>query len=430
MAANLGQGERRGQAEDAWGFATRAIHVGQEPDPAYGAVTTPIYQTSTFAQEGVGGHKGYEYARSGNPTRTALEQCLASLEGGAHGLAFSSGLGAESAVTYLLKSGDHMVAHDDLYGGTSRLFNQLLANFGVSVDYVDATDPSNVARALRPETRLVWIETPTNPLLRVVDIAEVASRVHEHNSLRGAAAPGSAGRSLRCPPVPGVAGATARGDGATGALLVVDNTFASPYLQRPLALGADLALHSATKYLGGHSDVVLGALVARDGGLAERLRFIQNAAGAAPGPFDCWLVLRGVKTLAVRMRQHSANAGSIARYLEGHPRIARVIYPGLESHPDHALAARQMSLFGGMISAEVAGGQEEAYRVLSKTKLFTLAESLGGVESLIEHPASMTHASIPPERRRAIGISDGLIRLSVGIEDEADLRADLAQALG
>ncbi len=433
MAASreTGAGERRGHGEDAWGFATRAIHVGQEPDPAYGAVTTPIYQTSTFAQEGVGGHKGYEYARSGNPTRTALEQCLASLEGGAHGLAFSSGLGAESAVTYLLKSGDHMVAHDDLYGGTSRLFNRLLANFGVTVDYVDATDPANVARALRPETRLVWVETPTNPLLRVVDIAAVAAAIRAHNdSVRGVTGRGSAG----VPPVPGIEGVTSGGDpreGAqNGALLVVDNTFASPYLQRPLALGADLALHSATKYLGGHSDVVLGALVARDNGLAERLRFIQNAAGAVPGPFDCWLVLRGVKTLAVRMRQHSANAGSIARYLDGHPRIARVIYPGLESHPDHALAARQMSLFGGMISAEVVGGQEDAYRVLGKTKLFTLAESLGGVESLIEHPASMTHASIPPERRRDIGISDGLIRLSVGIEDEADLRADLAQALG
>jgi len=404
----------QGQHEDRWGFATRAIHAGQEPDPAYGAVTVPIYQTSTFAQDGVGGHKGYEYARSGNPTRTALEHCRASLEGegdAAHGLAFSSGLGAESAVTYLLKSGDHMVAHDDLYGGTSRLFNRLLANFGVTVDYVDATSRENVARALRPETRLVWVETPTNPLLRVVDIIAVATVVHDHNAHA----------------------ALGEGGDTSGALLVVDNTFASPYLQRPLALGADIALHSATKYLGGHSDVVLGALVTRDDALAERLRFIQNAAGAVPGPFDCWLALRGVKTLAVRMRQHSANAMSIARYLEGHPRIDHVIYPGLENHPDHAIAARQMGemgLFGGMISAEVAGGQEEAYRVLARTKLFTLAESLGGVESLIEHPASMTHASIPPERRRAIGISDGLIRLSVGIEDEADLRADLAQALG
>jgi len=409
--------------EDAWGFATRAIHAGQEPDPAYGAVTTPIYQTSTFAQEGVGGHKGYEYARSGNPTRTALEQCLSSLEEGAHGLAFSSGLGAESAITYVLKSGDHMVAHNDLYGGTSRLFNQLLANFGVTVDYVDATDAANVARALRPETRLVWIETPTNPLLRVVDIAAAAAVVRAHNdSVRGVTGSGSAG----VPPAPGNGGVSGAGNRA---LLVVDNTFASPYLQRPLALGADIVLHSATKYLGGHSDVVLGALMLNDDGLAARLRFIQNAAGAVPGPFDCWLVLRGVKTLAVRMRQHSANALAVARYLEGHPRITRAIYPGLESHPDHALAARQMSLFGGMISAEVAGGREEAYRVLSRTKLFTLAESLGGVESLIEHPAGMTHASIPAERRATIGIGDGLIRLSVGIEDEADLCADLARAL-
>ena len=378
----------------AWGFATRAIHVGQEPDPTSGAVTVPIYQTSTFAQEAVGQHKGYEYARTGNPTRTALEQCLASLESGAYGLAFSSGMGAESAIAYLLKSGDHVVAHDDLYGGTSRLFNRLLANFGVEVDYVDATDPANVARALRPTTRLVWLETPTNPLLRIVDIAAVSAQAHR-----------------------------------AGALVVVDNTFASPFLQRPLELGADLVLHSATKYLGGHSDVVLGAVVLRDAALYERLRFIQNAAGAVPGPFDCWLVLRGVKTLAVRMRQHEANAAAVVRFLQEHPRITHVYYPGLESHAGHALAARQMSGFGAMLSAEVEGGQEAAFRVLSRTRLFTLAESLGGVESLIEHPASMTHASIPAERRAAIGIGDGLIRLSVGIEDADDLLADLTQAL-
>lgn len=377
-----------------WGFATRAIHVGQEPDPASGAVTVPIYQTSTFAQEAVGRHKGYEYARTGNPTRTALERCLASLENGSHGLAFSSGMGAESAIAYLLRGGDHIVAHDDLYGGTSRLFNHLLTGFGVEIDYVDAADPANVARALRPTTRLVWLETPTNPLLRIVDIGAVAAPAHQ-----------------------------------AGALVVVDNTFASPYLQRPLELGADIVVHSATKYLGGHSDVVLGAIVTRDDTLAARLRFIQNAAGAVPGPFDAWLVLRGLKTLAVRMRQHESNARSVARFLNGHPRIERVLYPGLESHPGHALAARQMQGFGGMISAEVKGGQEAAYRVLSRTKLFTLAESLGGVESLIEHPASMTHASIPPDRRAAIGIGDGLIRLSVGIEDEADLLADLRQAL-
>lgn len=379
----------------SWGFATRAIHAGQAPDPAFGAVTVPIYQTSTFAQEAVGRHRGYEYARSGNPTRTALEECLAALEGGAAGLAFSSGLGAESAITYLLRSGDHIVAHDDLYGGTARLFDQLLSGFGVEVTYVDATNPAAVERALRPATRLLWVETPTNPLLRIVDIAAVARIAHD-----------------------------------AGALVVVDNTFASPYLQRPLDMGADLVLHSATKYLGGHSDVVLGAIVARDPAVADRLRYIQNAAGAVPGPFDCWLVLRGIKTLAVRMRQHEANAQAIVRYLQGHRGITRVLYPGLESHPGHAVAARQMRGFGGMVGAEIAGGREAAYRVLSRTRLFTLAESLGGVESLIEHPASMTHASVSPRRRAEIGISDELVRLSVGIEDEEDLLGDLAQALG
>jgi len=381
--------------DDSWGFATRAIHAGQQPDPAYGAVTTPIYQTSTYAQEGVGQHKGYDYARSGNPTRTALEECLASLEGGTDGIAFSSGMAAESAIAYLLKSGDHVIVHDDCYGGTPRLFNHLIAKFDVRFEYVDATDPDNVRRALRPDTRLVWFETMTNPLLRVIDITAVAERAH-----------------------------------AVGALVVADSTFTSPYLVRPLDLGADIVLHSATKYLGGHSDAVLGALVVRDAELAAQLRFIQKAAGAVPGPLDAWLVLRGLKTLSIRMRCHQANAGVVARFLRDHPGITRVIYPGLDDHPDHLLASRQMRGFGGMISTEVAGGKEAAYRILGRTRLFTLAESLGGVESLIEHPASMTHASIPVERRAAIGVGDGLIRLSVGIEDDADLIADLKHALG
>ena len=382
--------------DTAWGFATRAIHIGQEPDPAYGAVTVPIYQTSTFAQQGVGGHKGYEYARSGNPTRTALETCLASLESGTHGLAFSSGLGAISTIAYLLRAGDHVVAHDDLYGGTSRLFNRLLGGFGIETTYVDATDPAAVGRALRPSTRLVWLETPTNPMLRLIDIAAVSELVHAQRS---------------------------------DALVAVDNTFASPYLQRPLEWGADIVLHSATKYLGGHSDVVLGALVVKDDDLAERLRFAQNAAGAVPGPFDCWLVLRGIKTLAVRMRQHEANARAVVAFLTGHAGVGTVHYPGLPAHPGHAVATRQMSGYGGMVSADLAGGHDAALRALARTRVFTLAESLGGVESLIEHPASMTHASIPAERRAAIGIGEGLIRLSVGIEDEADLLTDLDHAL-
>ncbi len=379
--------------DDTWGFATRSIHAGQQPDPAYGAVTTPIYQTSTYAQEGVGIHKGYDYARSGNPTRTALEECLASLEGGTDSIAFSSGMGAESAIAYLLRSGDHIIVHDDCYGGTPRLFNHLIAKFDVRIDYVDATNPDNVRHALRPDTRLVWFETMTNPLLRVIDISAVAERAH-----------------------------------TVGALVVADSTFTSPYLVRPLDLGADIVLHSATKYLGGHSDAILGALIVRDADLAQQLRFIQKAAGAVPGPLDAWLILRGLKTLSVRMRQHQANAQAIARFLRDQPGVMRVIYPGLDDHPDHALASRQMRGFGGMISAEVAGGKEAAYRVLGRTRLFTLAESLGGVESLIEHPASMTHASIPAERRAAIGVGDGLIRLSVGIEDEADLVADLRRA--
>jgi cystathionine gamma-lyase len=377
-----------------WGFSTRAIHSGQEPDPATGAVITPIYQTSTFAQEGLGRHKGYEYARSGNPTRTALETCLAALEGAQHGLAFGSGLGAETTLLHTLRSGDHVLAMDDLYGGSFRLFEQVFRRLGLTFSYVDARDPERLQSELRPNTRLVWLESPTNPLLKVVDLAAVAAVAHQ-----------------------------------SGALVVVDNTFLGPYLQRPLALGADVVVYSTTKYLGGHSDVVGGALLLNDDALAAQLRFLENAVGTVPGPMDSWLVLRGLKTLAVRMEAHCANAMAVARMLDGHPAVARVYYPGLESHPDHQVARRQQRGFGGMLSFVVPGGMEGAGAVLERLRLFTLAESLGGVESLAEHPASMTHASIPPERRADLGLDEGLIRLSVGIEDCDDLLADLRCAL-
>ncbi len=376
------------------GFSTRAIHVGQAPDPTTGAVITPIYQTSTYAQDGLGRHKGYEYSRSGNPTRTALEECLASLEGARHGLAFGSGLGAETTILHTLKSGDHVVAMDDLYGGTFRLFERVFRPLGICISYVDARDLDALQSALQPSTRLVWLESPTNPLLKVVDIAAVADLAHR---------------------------AEAR--------LVVDNTFLSPYFQQPLALGADLVVHSATKYLGGHSDVVGGAVLLNDDALAEQLRFLENATGSVPGPLDCFLVLRGLKTLAVRMEAHERNAGRVAKMLAEHPAVTKVYYPGLPSHPDHELAARQQRGFGGMLSFIVEGGKERAGAILERLQLFTLAESLGGVESLAEHPASMTHASIPAERRAALGVSEGLLRLSVGIEDGDDLLADLRQAL-
>ena len=376
------------------GFATRAIHVGQAPDPTTGAVITPIYQTSTYAQEGLGRHKGYEYSRSGNPTRTALEECLASLEGARHGLAFGSGLGAETTILHTLRSGDHVVALDDLYGGTFRLFERVFRPLGISFSYVDARDLDTVKGGLRDGTRLVWLESPSNPLLKVVDIAAVADLAHQ-----------------------------------AGARLVVDNTFLSPYFQQPLALGADVVVHSATKYLGGHSDVVGGAVLLNDDALAEQLRFLENATGSVPGPLDCFLVLRGLKTLAVRMEAHERNAGRVARMLAEHPGVMEVYYPGLSTHPDHELAARQQRGFGGMVSFVVEGGKERAGAILERLRLFTLAESLGGVESLAEHPASMTHASIPPERRAALGVSEGLVRLSVGIEDGDDLLADLRQAL-
>lgn len=373
------------------GFATRAIHAGQEPDTATGAVIVPIYQTSTFAQESIGVHKGYEYARSGNPTRTALETALAALDGGVAALAFASGLAAESTLMLALASGDHVICGDDVYGGTFRLFDKVYARHGLSFDFVDTSDPEQVMDAVRPETRLVWLETPTNPLLKLADIAAITALTRPR-----------------------------------GILTVVDNTFASPYFQRPLELGADIVLYSTTKYMGGHSDVVGGALVFSDAALAERMRFLQNAAGGVPGPFDSWLVLRGLKTLALRMQAHQANALAVAQFLEGHAAVERVIYPGLRSHPQHALARRQMHGFSGMISVILAGGEAAARGMVARTKLFTLAESLGGVESLIEVPAAMTHLSVAGS---ALEVPAGLVRLSVGIEDAADLVADLAHAL-
>ncbi|HEX9075820.1 MAG TPA: cystathionine gamma-synthase [Anaerolineae bacterium] len=372
-------------------FETRAIHVGQEPDPATGAVVVPIYQTSTYAQTQVGEHKGYDYSRTNNPTRAALEQCLTSLEGGKYGLAFSSGMGAITTMMLLLKSGDHVVVCDDVYGGTFRLFHQVLEGLGLEFSFVDMTDLQATARAIRSNTRLVWIETPTNPLMKVVDIAAVSGLARQANAWSG-----------------------------------VDNTFASPFLQQPLALGVDMVMHSTTKYLGGHSDVVGGAIVTSHPELAERLRFLQNAAGAVPGAFDSWLVLRGLKTLALRMERHSANAMVIARFLEGHPAVRRVMYPGLESHPQHAIARKQMRLFGGMLSFIPRGGEAAARRIAASTRLFTLGESLGGVESLVEVPAAMTHQSVAGS---PLEVDPALVRLSVGIENVEDLQADLAQAL-
>jgi cystathionine beta-lyase/cystathionine gamma-synthase len=373
------------------GFATRAIHAGQDPDPTTGAVIVPIYQTSTFAQEEVGVHKGYEYARTGNPTRTALETALAALDGGAYALAFASGLAAEATVLMMLSAGDHIVAGDDAYGGTYRLFDKVFKRHGITVDYVDTRDPENVAEAIREETRLVWIETPTNPLLKLADIRAIATHARSR-----------------------------------GVLTLVDNTFASSYLQRPLELGADIVLYSTTKYMGGHSDVVGGALVLNDPEVYGRLKFLQNAAGGVPGPFDSWLVLRGLKTLALRMRAHSENGLAVAQFLEGHPAVEQVIYPGLVSHPQHELAKRQMLACGGMISFLPHGGEEAARRIVARTRLFTLAESLGGVESLIELPSAMTHASVVGS---PLEVPQGLVRISVGIEDVADLIADLEAAL-
>lgn len=376
-------------------FATRAIHAGQHPDPSTGAVMTPIYQTSTYAQSEPGQHKGFEYSRTGNPTRSALEANLASLESAKHGLCFGSGLAGTDAVLKLLKSGDHVIACDDLYGGTYRIFDKIYRRFGLDFTFVDATDPGQIEAAWKDNTRMVWVETPTNPLLKIIDLAAV---------------------SQLC-----------RGKDA---LFVVDNTFSTPYLQQPITLGADVVVHSTTKYLGGHSDVVGGAVITDRDDLHEQLAFIQNASGAISGPMDSFLVMRGTKTLAVRMDRHQENAAKLVNFLGDDPRIERVYYPGLPEHPGHEIAARQMSGFGGMVSFTLVGeSEEEARRVVSRTKIMTLAESLGGVESLIEHVVSMTHGAIPPEARAAAGLSDALIRISVGIEDADDLLADLDQAL-
>ncbi|HVA01516.1 MAG TPA: cystathionine gamma-synthase [Terriglobia bacterium] len=389
MHQEQGQSARKG----IMGFSTDAIHVGQEPDPATGAIIVPIYQTSTFVQEEIGKHKGYEYARTANPTRAALERNLAKLEGGSFGFAFASGMAAINALLSLLKSGDHVVAGQNIYGGTFRLFERVLKNFGLNFTYVDTTRLESVGKAIGASTRLLFLETPTNPLMEITDLAASAALAHSRN-----------------------------------VLVAVDNTFASPYLQRPLELGADFAVHSTTKYLNGHSDGVGGAVVMNDAQLAERLKFIQNAAGAILGPMDSWLVLRGVKTLAVRMRQHNENGMAVAQFLHQHPKVKKVNYPGLPSHPQHALAARQMKGSGGMLSFET-GSLENARTLLKSVRLCSLAESLGGVETLISHPASMTHASVPPEQRQRLGITDGLVRISVGIEDVEDLIADLDQAL-
>ena len=377
-------------------LATRIIHAGAEPDPSTGAIMTPIFQTSTYVQSAPGQHKGYEYARSQNPTRKALEEAFAVLENARYGLAFSSGVAATDAVIKLLAPGDEVIAANDMYGGTYRLFSKVFERFGIRFMYVDTSDPAQVQAALTPKTKLIWLETPTNPLMNITDIAAVSAIAK-----------------------------------TAGVLLCVDNTFASPYLQNPMDLGADIVMHSATKYLGGHSDVIQGCLVMNDPALREQLYFIQKSCGAVPGPMDCFLVLRGIKTLHVRMQRHCENGETIARWLRTHPKVDKVYWPGFEDSAGYAVAKKQMRGFGGMISFHLKDDRvEAAMKVLSSTKVFSLAESLGGVESLINHPASMTHASIPREERIKNGLTDGLIRLSVGIEDAEDLIADLQQAIG
>jgi cystathionine beta-lyase/cystathionine gamma-synthase len=369
---------------------TKCIHAGQEPDPISGAVMTPIVLSSTFAQDGPGGHKGYDYSRAGNPTRTALEACLAALEGAKHGVAFGSGCAATTAVLLTLKSGDHVLCGDDVYGGTFRIFDKVLKQFGVDATFMDMTDPARVGEALRPNTRLVWMETPSNPMLKIFDVAAICDVARKR-----------------------------------GVPVAVDNTFATPMLQQPLALGATMAVHSTTKYLNGHSDVVGGAVMTSDDALADKLHFLQKSVGGVPSPFDCYLVLRGLKTLGVRMQRHVETARGLAEWLEKHPRVSRVRYPGLASNEGHSVAARQMKGPGGMISFDLKGSLAQASAFLKALRIFACAESLGGVESLAEHPAIMTHASLTAEARRALGIGDGLIRLSVGLEDARDLRADL-----
>ncbi len=377
-------------------FNSKTIHGGQKPDKAYGAVMPPIYQTSTYAQTTPGGHKGFEYSRSANPTRTALENSLASIENGNYGLAFASGLAAIDAVIKLLNPGDEVVSTNDLYGGSYRLFKQLFEKFGIGFHFIGMQNADKIEDHITDKTKLIWVETPTNPMMNIIDIKAVSQLAKKHNIL-----------------------------------LAVDNTFATPYLQLPLDLGADIVMHSATKYLGGHSDVVVGALVVKDKALADKLYFIQNASGAVCGPMDSFLVLRGIKTLHVRMQRHCENGKAIAEYLVKHPKIEKVYWPGLEDHPNHEIAKSQMSGFGGMISFIPKGSSyDDAIKIVEKLQVFTLAESLGGVESLAGHPASMTHASIPKEEREKSGVVDALIRLSVGIEDEADLIADLEQAIG
>jgi cystathionine beta-lyase/cystathionine gamma-synthase len=375
-------------------FSTICIHAGQTPDPATGAIITPIFQTSTYVQEELGRHKGYEYARTQNPTRAALEANLAAIEGGKAAYAFASGMAAIDAITTILKAGDHVVVTDNTYGGTFRLFDKVLTRYQLEFSYVDTSEPDLIERAMRPNTRMLFVETPTNPVLRLTDIAKAAEIARRH-----------------------------------AARLVVDNTFASPVVQQPIPLGADLVTHSTTKYLNGHSDSIGGVVIATRDEDVEWLKFIQNAAGAILSPFDSWLVLRGTKTLTLRMAQHNANGMALAEFLATHPKVSQVIYPGLPSHPQHELAKRQMRGFGGMVSFDV-GSFEAARRVCNRVKLMSLAESLGGVETLISHPATMTHASVPPERRKEIGLTDSLLRISAGVEDAADLIDDLTQALG